>query len=126
MKFQNTAMPPEHKNKLMRIKWHWWRGHADRALIRLLELKELVEAKYKANITTLQTYVENNKTRIVDYRTLYKVMKGFKKIFCALIFCTAFEEFRQFFSVKNRTRGECRSQFMPKFYEMQNMLSTAT
>jgi len=72
MKFQNTAMPPEHKNKLIRIKWHLWRGHADRALIRLLELKESVDIKYKPSITTLQTYIENNKTRIVDYRTRYK------------------------------------------------------
>lgn len=72
MKFQNTAMPPEHKIKLIRIKWHLWRGHADRALLRLLELKELVDIKYKASITTLQTYIENNETRIVDYRLRYK------------------------------------------------------
>ncbi len=30
-------------------------------------------------------------------KTRYKPMKGFKNIFCALIFCTVFEEIRQFF-----------------------------
>ena len=34
------------------------------------------------------------------------IMKGFKNIFCALIFCTVFEEVRQFFRMKNKTRAE--------------------
>lgn len=59
-------------------------------------------------------------------KSRYKVMKRFKNIFCALIFCTAFEEVRQFFSAKNKTRSERRSQFMPKFCEMQNLLATAS
>jgi len=60
-----------------------------------------------------------------DIKSRYKVMRGFKNIFCALIFCTAFEEIRQFFFAKNKTRSERRSQFMPKFFEMQNLLITA-
>ena len=52
-------------------------------------------------------------------------MKGFKDIFNALIFCTAFEEIRQFFFSKNKTRSERRSQFMPKFCEIQNLLAIA-
>ena len=35
-------------------------------------------------------------------KSRYKVMKGFKDIFCAQIFCTAFEEIRQFFRMKNK------------------------
>ena len=36
-------------------------------------------------------------------------MKGFKNIFCALTFCTAFEEIRQFFRMKNKTRAKRRN-----------------
>ena len=42
------------------------------------------------------------------------VMKGFKNIFCALKFCTAFEEIRQFFRMKNKTRTERRRMIVPK------------
>ena len=38
-----------------------------------------------------------------------RVMKGFKNIFSALIFCTVFEEIRQFFCMKNKTRSERRT-----------------
>jgi len=41
-------------------------------------------------------------------KSRYKVMKGFKNPFSALIFCTAFEEIRQYFRIKNKTRGERR------------------
>ncbi len=42
-------------------------------------------------------------------------MKGFKDIFCALRFCTVFEEIRQFFRMKNKTRAEKRRIFAPRF-----------
>lgn len=44
-----------------------------------------------------------------DHRSIKSrcsVMKGFKNIFCALKFCTAFKEIRQFFCMKNKTRAE--------------------
>lgn len=41
-------------------------------------------------------------------KSRYKVMKCFKNIFAALTFCTAFEEIRQFFRMKNKTRAEKR------------------
>jgi putative transposase len=53
-----------------------------------------------------------------------KVMKGFKNIFCALIFCTAFEEMRQFFRMKNKTRAERRRMIVTKI-ESFNQLVTA-
>ena len=74
------------------------------------------DSKYKNNI------IEQDHRGI---KSRYKVMKGFKNIFYALIFCTAFEEIRQFYFAKNKTRSERRGQFMPKFYEMQNLLATA-
>jgi len=45
-------------------------------------------------------------------KSRYKAMKGFKSFFCALIFCTVFEEMRQFFRMHNKTRGE-RRKIMP-------------
>ena len=46
------------------------------------------------------------------------VMKGFKNIFNALVFCTAFEEIRQFFRMKNKTRSERRRILASKFQEL--------
>ena len=40
--------------------------------------------------------------------TRLRVMKGFKNIFSALIFCTVFEEIRQFSRMKNKTHSERR------------------
>ena len=38
MKIQNITLQKELKSKLIRIKWHLWRGKTDNALIRLDEL----------------------------------------------------------------------------------------
>ena len=48
-------------------------------------------------------------------------MKGFKNIFCALNFCTAFEEIRQIFKTKNRNRRIDVS----KIYEFGNLINQA-
>jgi hypothetical protein len=40
---------------------------------------------------------------------------------CALIFCTAFDEIRQFFREKGKTRAERRSLLVPKFQELFNI-----
>jgi transposase-like protein len=52
------------------------------------------------------------------------VMKGFKNIFCALKFCTAFEEIRQFFRMKNKTRAERRGMIAPKITGFNELLTT--
>ena len=57
------------------------------------------DSKYKNNI------VEQSHRGI---KSRYKPMKGFKNIFCALIFCTAFEEIQQLFRMNNKTRSERR------------------
>jgi len=54
-------------------------------------------------------------------KSRFKVMKGFKDIFCALTFCTAFEEIRQFFRMKNKTRAEKRGLFTSKLREFNQM-----
>ena len=41
-------------------------------------------------------------------KSRYKVMKGFKDSWCAMIFCAAFEEIWQFFRMKDKARGERR------------------
>jgi transposase-like protein len=47
------------------------------------------------------------------------IMKGFKDIFCALIFCTVFEEVRQFFRMQNKTRAERRALLPSRIQEFK-------
>ena len=54
-----------------------------------------------------------------------RVMKGFKNIFCALKFCTVFEEIRQFFRLKNKTRAERRRIIAPKIISFNNLFTAA-
>jgi len=69
MKMENIALPEVLKSKLMRIKWHLWRGNIDRALVRLSELEILAANKIeKDKINKFSVYIKNNKIRIVDYR----------------------------------------------------------
>ena len=58
-------------------------------------------------------------------KSRYKVMKNFKSQFCALIFCTVFEEIKQLFLYKNKTRAERRSIFVSKNNEFNNLLKIA-
>jgi putative transposase len=58
-------------------------------------------------------------------KSRYKVMKGFKNIFCALIFCTVFEEIRQFFRMKGKTRAERRRVIPFKICEFDNLMMAA-
>ena len=58
------------------------------------------DSKYMNNV------IEQNHRGI---KSRCRVMKGFKNIFCALTFCTAFEEIRQFFRMKNKTRAKRRN-----------------
>ena len=49
------------------------------------------------------------------------IMKGFKDIFCALNFCTVFEEVRQYFRMKNKTRAERRRLISSKVYNFRKL-----
>ncbi len=84
------------------------------------------------NVFGCQTYHRDSryKNNIIeqDHRSIksrYKVMKGFKNIFCALIFCTGFEEIRQFFCMKNKTRAERRRVIVSKINDFNNLLMPA-
>jgi hypothetical protein len=52
-------------------------------------------------------------------------MKGFKNIFCALIFCTAFEEIRQFFRMKNKTRAKRRNTIASRIYGFNELVTVS-
>ena len=54
-----------------------------------------------------------------------RVMKGFKNIFCVLKLCTAFEEIRQFFRLKNKTRAERRRVIAPKIIIFNELFTAA-
>jgi len=53
------------------------------------------------------------------------VMKGFNDIFCALIFCTVFEEIRQFFRMENKTRAERRREIPFKIEQYSKLFQYA-
>lgn len=69
MKIQNISLPAILKERLMRIKWHLWRGKVDNALIRLEQLLELSkDEKDIKKIEKFYNYIKNNKDKIVNYR----------------------------------------------------------
>lgn len=68
MKIKNIALPADYKDKLIKIKWHLWRGRSDRARVRLLELIDLVSVEYKSRLEKLLLYINNNEEKIVNYR----------------------------------------------------------
>lgn len=58
-------------------------------------------------------------------KSRYRPMKGFKSFFCAKIFCTAFEEIRQLFLTKNKTRAQKRNTILSRIYKFNNLLLAA-
>jgi hypothetical protein len=73
MKIENISLPEQLKDKLIKIKWHLWRGNVERALIRLEQLKALAKNEKHINrINKFTIYINNNKDRIVDYRNRKK------------------------------------------------------
>jgi len=58
-------------------------------------------------------------------KSRYKVMKGFKSFFCALIFCTAFDEIRRCFRMKNKTRAERRGIIASKISSFNELFLIA-
>jgi hypothetical protein len=72
MKIQNISLPESIKPKLIRIKWHLWRGNYNRALKRLTELIELCAENSTDNLKKLKSYIENNASKIINYRDRHK------------------------------------------------------
>jgi len=59
-------------------------------------------------------------------KSSYKVMKGFKNMFSALLFCTAFEEIRQLFlRMKNKTRAKRRKDLVSKIQDLNDLFTAA-
>ena len=54
----------------------------------------------------------------------YRPMKGFKNPFCALNCCTALEEIRQLFRMKNKTRGERRKMIAPRINRVNKLMTS--
>ena len=52
-------------------------------------------------------------------------MKGFKNPFSALIFCTVFEEIRQYFRMKNKSRSERRGLIAPRIQAFNKLITLA-
>jgi len=69
------------------------------------------ESTKHRDVKYLNNVLEQNHRGI---KSRYKVMKGFKDSWCAMIFYTAFEEIRQFFRMKNKTRCERRKIIVPR------------
>ena len=66
-RIKNIALPDPHKEKLEKVKWHLWRGNTDRALQRISELIEVCSDKPVGKLKKLKAYIENNKSKIVNY-----------------------------------------------------------
>jgi len=84
-----------------------------------------IENVFGATIKHRDSKYMNNKIE-QDHRSIksrLSVMKGFKNIFSALIFCTVFEEIRQFFCMKDKTRAERRSLIASKFQAFNHLLN---
>ena len=56
-------------------------------------------------------------------KSRYKIIKGFKNNFCALIFCTVFEEIQQLFRMANKTRAERRKIIASKIQDFNYLFS---
>ena len=85
---------------------------------------------YPAIADTLGDYTDHRDNKFMNNRleqdhrgpkSRIDVMKSFKNIFNAQIFCTAYEEIRQFFRMKNKTRGDKRRLFASKFQEFNKL-----
>ena len=87
-------------------------------------------ALYPAIENTFGDYTDHRDNKFMNNRleqdhrgpkSRIDVMQGYKNIFNAQIFCTAYEEIRQFFRMKNKTRGEKRRIFATRFQEFNQL-----
>ena len=68
MKFKNISIPENHKDLYDKAKWHLWHGHPETALVRLDQLKLLIEdVSTIAKLNQLFAYIGNNKDWVIDY-----------------------------------------------------------
>lgn len=88
-------------------------------------------ALYPAIEDTFGDYTEHRDSKFMNNRleqdhrgikSRTKVMKGFKNIFNAHVFCTVYEEIRQLFRMNGKTRGERRGIFGSKLQEFNSLV----
>ncbi len=78
MRFQNIAIPEGHEFLFNKVKWHLWHGKPMTSLMRLEQLKSLIEDQsIKTKLNKLSTYISNNKEGIVNYRLRKKAGLSF-------------------------------------------------
>lgn len=97
MKIQNIALPETLKPKLIRIKWHLWRGNSERALQRLETLIECSTGVSTQRLEQLKVYIKNNASKIINYRERQK--KG-------LLFTSNFAESTVESLINQRCKGQ--------------------
>jgi hypothetical protein len=69
MKLENISLPKKLKDKLMRIKWHLWRGNIENAQKRLQQLIEAAsQEKHIERIKKFMNYITNNCDKIINYK----------------------------------------------------------
>ena len=71
MKFQNTRLGQDELNeRLSGAKWYLWNGLPDKAIERLLSIRDSLqdEQKKQDKVQVLLTYIENNANFIVNYQ----------------------------------------------------------
>ena len=68
----------------------------------------------------MNNVIEQNHRSI---KSRYGGMKGFKSPFSAIIFCTVFEEIRQFFRRANKTRAERRTMFATRNNDFNKLVT---
>jgi len=74
MKLENISLPKKVKSKLLRIKWHLWRGNVDKALTRLEQLiLSAQQEKHIKRIEKFRNYIANNRDKIVNYKERKKL-----------------------------------------------------
>jgi hypothetical protein len=68
MKIENISLSKHLEEKLLRVKWHLWRGDVSEALTKLDALvAEAEDEKHIDRIRKFRNYITNNKARIVNY-----------------------------------------------------------
>lgn len=67
MKIENISLPEADKEKLKKIKWHLWHGGVEQALKKLDLLIVALPVSHRYRIRAFKKYIENNKTKIVNY-----------------------------------------------------------
>lgn len=70
-RFQNIAIPPEHKEQFKHIKFNLWHGNVNRALQRLdefIQIDDIIKNSSTIDkLKKLSVYISNNQSGIVNY-----------------------------------------------------------